>query len=116
MVDIEHPCGSGSAYHLRQKRLVLEERSAPQVAAVQEQEIECEVGESGLVAAVDGCLEIIEVSNPALVRWGNLAIERKLAAEFSERPEDRFELLSALVPIPGQQTDIATGAHVWFTE
>jgi hypothetical protein len=75
VIDIDDPRAPCRADHIAQQHLPVLDRAAPEVVAVEMQEIESELGEPLRPPLTYGIAQGVEMRHAATVRDGNLAIQ-----------------------------------------
>ena len=75
MIDIDDPLAPCHADHIPQQHLAVFDRAAPEIVAIEVQEIEGEIGEPVWPAFADGIAQRVEMRDAAIVRGCDLAIQ-----------------------------------------
>ena len=75
MIDIDDPVATRRANHISQQHLAVFDRAAPEVVAIEVQQIEREVGKPVGSALAYGIAQRVQMRHAATVRNGNLTIK-----------------------------------------
>ena len=96
------------ANHIPQQHLAVFNGAAPEIVAIEVQEVESEIGEPVRSHLADGIAQRVEMRDAAIVGNGDLTIQhhsRQLGMD--QRPEGLAEEPCAVIPIPAEQHELA---------
>ena len=107
VVDIDDPLASRLVEHLPQHLLPPLDRAAPQVVAVDVQQVEGVIDQPVRLAPRDRVVEEVEMRDAAIVGHGDLAIDDQLVPGGGERGEGRAEGFRPVIPVAADQRQAA---------
>ena len=103
VVDIDDPLAPRLVEHLPQHLFPLLDRAAPQVVAVDVQEVEGVIDQPVRLAPRDRVVEEVEMGDAAIVGHGDLAIDDQLVPGGDERGKGRAEGFRPVIPVAADQ-------------
>ena len=103
MVDRDDPLGTGFVEHLPQQCLAFFDRAAPQIVAVEIEQVESEVGQAIGPALAKCVLQPVDMRDATLVRDGDLTIKHDGPTARGKAPEWRAEEGGAIMAVPAEK-------------